>query len=105
MVQLGRVYDPSPDGLRRILVDRLWPRGLSKAAAALDLWAKDLAPSHDLRKAYHAGDLDFAHFAARYTEELQDADLSPLAGDVVLLTAAKEPATSHLAVIARLLAQ
>ena len=102
MVRLRRVYDePVPDE-RRVLVDRLWPRGLSKERAALDLWAKDLAPSHDLRKAYHAGELDFAHFAARYQEELAGADLEPLQ-DATLLTAAKDPESSHLAVIAGLL--
>lgn len=104
MVRLKRIHDePGPGDGRRILVDRLWPRGVSKQRADLDLWAKDLAPSHGLRKAFHAGELDFEDFAARYREELADADLSPLAGDVTLLTAAKDPGRSHLAVLRDLL--
>jgi len=88
MTRVARIYDPA-DGGRRILVDRLWPRGVSKEAAALDAWAKDLAPSDALRRAFHEG-MPFEVFADTYREELEGADLSVLAGeDVVLLTAAK----------------
>lgn len=87
-MRIRRIYD-EPDGGKRILVDRLWPRGVAKEEAGLDAWAKDLAPSDELRKAFHGG-MDYDEFAAKYREELEDADLSVLAGDdVVLLTAAK----------------
>ena len=95
-MRMARIYD-KPDGGRRILVDRLWPRGITKAAAQLDAWAKDIAPSDMLRRAFHAG-MPFEAFAAAYCEELDDADLSVLAGeDVVLLTAAKHsPCHAHV---------
>lgn len=87
-MRIARIYDPI-DGGRRILVDRLWPRGISKERAALDAWAKDIAPSDALRKAYHAG-MSWEAFEAAYREELAEADLSVLEGDdVVLLTASK----------------
>ncbi|WP_347977059.1 DUF488 family protein [Microbacterium sp. ProA8] len=70
-VRLKRVYDdPADDGFR-VLVDRLWPRGLSKERAALDLWAKDVAPSTELRKAFHLGDLSWTDFEAAYRAELE----------------------------------
>ena len=66
-----RVYDPpSPDDGFRVLVDRLWPRGVTKQAAALDLWAKDLAPSPDLRKAFNHRPERFAEFTRHYLREL-----------------------------------
>ena len=49
--------EPSPDDGRRVLADRLWPRGVSKERAALDEWAKDATPSTALRRAFHSGDL------------------------------------------------
>ena len=71
-ISTRRVYEPaSPrDGLR-ILVDRLWPRGMSKEAAALDLWAQDVAPSEALRKWFDHRPERFAEFKRRYTDELQ----------------------------------
>lgn len=87
-MRVGRVYD-EPDGGTRILVDRLWPRGVSKQQARLDHWARDLAPSDELRKAYHDG-MPFEAFSEAYREELDGKDLSVLRGDdVVLLTAVK----------------
>lgn len=86
-VRIARIYD-EPDGTRRVLVDRLWPRGVSKEQAALDHWAKDLAPSDGLRKEYHAG-LPWDAFEARYRAELEEADLSVLREGDTLLTAAK----------------
>ena len=66
-IAVKRVYDPlSPDDGFRVLVDRLWPRGLTKKAAALDLWAKDLAPSPDLRKAFNHRPERFAEFRRHY---------------------------------------
>ncbi|MGG5753748.1 DUF488 domain-containing protein [Zafaria sp. Z1313] len=67
-IRLLRAYDP-PDGGYRVLVDRLWPRGLAKADAHLDDWAKDAAPSHELRRWFHAGG-SFDGFRERYLHEL-----------------------------------
>lgn len=70
-IRLKRVYeDPGPDDGFRVLVDRLWPRGLTKERAALDLWAKEVAPSTDLRRAFHHGDLSWADFETAYRAEL-----------------------------------
>lgn len=98
-VRILRVYD-EPDGGRRILVDRLWPRGVSKERAALDLWAKHLAPSDELRREFHAG-MPWAAFESAYRHELQRVDLAELgdvaAGDVVLLTASgRDPCHAHV---------
>jgi uncharacterized protein YeaO (DUF488 family) len=70
-IALKRVYDePSDlDGFR-VLVDRLWPRGLTKAAAHIDLWLRDLAPSNDLRKWYHAHPEHWKEFRQKYLAEL-----------------------------------
>ena len=70
-VLLKRVYDdPSPDDGYRVFVDRLWPRGLTKERAAVDSWAKDAAPSTELRKAFHRDDLPWDAFEAAYRTEL-----------------------------------
>ena len=70
-VAIKRVYEPrsASDGAR-VLVDRLWPRGLSKQAAALDAWLKELAPSDELRKWYHAHPEQWSKFRERYLKEL-----------------------------------
>ena len=75
MLKVKRVYDPpsQSDG-RRILVDRLWPRGLSKDKAAIDLWMKDLAPSTVLRKWFGHDPEKWPEFQRRYREELQAHD-------------------------------
>ena len=112
-VRVRRAYEEpeSSDGLR-VLVDRIWPRGLTKARAALDEWCKDVAPSGELRK-WYAHDPDrFADFGRRYQAELADpqraaalAHLRELAvdGPVTLLTATRQPEISEAAVLARLL--
>jgi uncharacterized protein YeaO (DUF488 family) len=70
-IVLKRVYDPaSADDGARVLVDRLWPRGLAKTAAALDAWLKDLAPSDDLGKWYHEHPQQWAKFRQNYLKEL-----------------------------------
>ena len=62
-----RIYEESkPEDGFRILIDRLWPRGITKEAAALGEWAKEITPSAELRKAYHRGEIPYAPFAARY---------------------------------------
>ena len=70
-IRIKRVYEPPArnDG-KRILVDRLWPRGLSREAAALDLWLKDIAPSTQLRKWFGHRPERWAEFRRRYWEEL-----------------------------------
>ncbi|MFF8598019.1 DUF488 domain-containing protein [Streptomyces sp. NPDC015232] len=112
-VRVRRVYEPpEPDDGLRVLVDRLWPRGLTKADARLDEWPKALTPSHELRRWYHGPDGDFAEFRHRYEQELAAPDaaeaLSRLRaraaeGPVTLLTAAKDPSASHTAVLMRAL--
>jgi uncharacterized protein YeaO (DUF488 family) len=71
-ILVKRVYEPASeeDGLR-ILVDRLWPRGVSKSAAALDLWAKDAAPTEALRKWFDHRRERFPEFERRYRQELE----------------------------------
>lgn len=70
-IQLKRVYDPaSPDDGLRVLVDRLWPRGLKKDAARIDTWAKDIAPSTELRQWFGHDPARWAQFRERYQAEL-----------------------------------
>jgi uncharacterized protein YeaO (DUF488 family) len=65
------VYDPpSPQDGVRVLVDRLWPRGLTKKDAVLDVWMKDIAPSNELRKWYHAHPVEWPKFREKYLAEL-----------------------------------
>ena len=73
MIRVKRVYDPPArsDGTR-VLVDRLWPRGLSKAKAAIDLWLKDIAPSTKLRLWYAHEEKKWPEFRRRYAAELND---------------------------------
>lgn len=72
MIRLRRVYeDPDPADGRRYLVERLWPRGVSKEEAKLDGWLKELAPSDDLRHWYHRDPTRWEEFRTRYEEELR----------------------------------
>lgn len=72
---LKRVYDDyDPDDGKRILVDRLWPRGIKKENAKIDLWMKDIAPSNELRKWFHQGDKKFEDFRAKYLKELKSKE-------------------------------
>jgi len=110
-IEIKRVYEApeSGDGLR-ILVDRLWPRGLAKSKLELDAWVKHLSPSNALRKWYQHDPEKFAEFRRRYVAELK-AQGEKLDGlrDVVkgkkvtLLTATKELDLSHAAVLRDLL--
>ncbi len=71
-VTIKRVYEkPSVSDGVRVLVDRLWPRGLSKNAARIDAWLRDVAPSHALRRWYHAKPAQWLAFRKRYLEELE----------------------------------
>jgi uncharacterized protein YeaO (DUF488 family) len=97
-VKLKRAYDPPSrkDGTR-ILVDRLWPRGISKQKAALDRWTKDIAPSTDLRKWFAHDPERWEEFRRRYAEELRQhrdlvAELRSLArkGPITLVYSAHD---------------
>lgn len=69
--KIKRVYEPAaPDDGVRVLVDRLWPRGLTKERAAIDIWAKEVAPSTELRKKWHGGGETWEQFIADYDGEL-----------------------------------
>jgi uncharacterized protein YeaO (DUF488 family) len=73
MIHLKRAYDPSsPDDGLRVLVERLWPRGLTKARAAVDLWIKGVAPSPDLRKWFGHDPARWKQFKQRYWKELKN---------------------------------
>jgi uncharacterized protein YeaO (DUF488 family) len=73
MIQIKRIYEePTEDDGIRILVDRLWPRGVSKEAAQLDEWMKDIAPSDALRKEFHHDPERWEDFKEKYFEELAD---------------------------------
>ena len=73
MFTLKRVYEePSPQDGFRVLVERLWPRGVSKERAQLDLWLKDAAPSPELRKWFHHDPDKWTEFQRRYAGELKD---------------------------------
>ncbi len=107
-IAIKRAYDPpSPQDGTRILVDRLWPRGLSKAKAALDGWNKDVAPSTALRKWFDHRPERFAEFARRYRAELKNnpavAELRALKGKVTLIYGARDPAINHAVVLAKVL--
>ena len=112
-VRIGRIYDrPSPNDGVRVLVDRVWPRGVRKADAKLDELAKDLAPSTDLRAWYGHDPAKFAEFRRRYIAELDAAgprerlaEVRALSAErpVTLLTATRDVAISQAAVLAELL--
>jgi uncharacterized protein YeaO (DUF488 family) len=112
-IRVRRVYEaPSPDDGARVLVDRIWPRGLRKDAARLDSWDKDVAPSTELRKWYGHDPVKFGEFRQRYLVELsgreQRAALGRLrtlasAGRLTLLTATRDVEHSQAAVLAQLL--
>lgn len=112
-VQVRRVYDePAQSDGTRVLVDRIWPRGLTKAKADLDEWCKGVAPSTELRKWYSHDPKRFKQFTRRYRAELKEpersdvlAHLRELASDrtVTLLTATKQPEISEAQVLAELL--
>lgn len=106
-LRLKRVYDaPEAGDGERILVDRLWPRGLSKQAAALDEWMKDIAPSAELRKWFHHEAGLWEEFCLRYRAELSDnprvASLRQkiAAGPVTLVYAARDQEHNHALVLA-----
>ncbi|GLI38129.1 DUF488 domain-containing protein [Geobacter hydrogenophilus] len=111
MIRLKRIYDPpAPDDGTRILVDRLWPRGIAKDEARLDEWLKEIAPSNELRKQFCHDPERWAEFRASYRRELgANAELldrlRKLAreGTVTLLFAAKDEEHNNAVVLKELL--
>ena len=100
--------EPSPDDGRRVLVDRLWPRGVSRERAELDEWAKDATPSTALRRAFHSGDLDWERFVPAYRAELEEPAAreaveglraEALSGRVTLLIAGHDRVRTHARVL------
>ncbi|MEK4032896.1 DUF488 domain-containing protein [Methylocystis sp. IM3] len=106
---LKRVYEPpEKDDGARVLVDRLWPRGLTKEKAALDHWAKEVAPSNELRRWFGHRPDRWEEFAARYREELEappaQAEIAAIRrllrqGRVTLLYAAHDEAQNNAVVL------
>ena len=110
-LRIKRVYDPpaDDDGMR-VLIDRLWPRGLSKASARIDLWLKEVAPSDELRRWFGHEPERWAEFQRRYREELKTrpqvlGQLTALAGQgrLTLLYAAKDQTRNNAVVLLKLL--
>ncbi|HEV7959794.1 MAG TPA: DUF488 family protein [Rhizomicrobium sp.] len=109
---IKRVYDPpKPSDGFRILVDRLWPRGLTKEKAALDLWARDIAPSTELRQEFNHRLEKFAEFRRHYRLELpKNPALIAFRREmkrpkVTLLFGARDPQINHAVVLAEYLRQ
>jgi uncharacterized protein YeaO (DUF488 family) len=113
MIATRRAFEPaSPRDGYRVLIDRLWPRGVSKAKAKLDAWEKDVAPSRELRKWYGHDPAKWPEFRRRYTRELRApasrAILNDLArrakrGRVTLVYASRAAEISDVAVLERIL--
>ena len=112
-VRLKRVYEApeDSDGLR-ILIDRIWPRGLTKQAAAIDLWLKDIAPTTELRKWFNHNPAKWSQFQTRYTAELESnpeavQQLTSLLNQSIttLIYGAKDEQHNHAVVLAGYLKQ
>lgn len=110
-VTVRRIYEPpeADAGRARVLVDRLWPRGVAKAAAGIDEWAKDAAPSTELRRWYGHEPERWPEFARRYRDELHRPPASGAVGRLLalarerpltLVTATRDVEHSHAAVLA-----
>ena len=115
VMRLARIYDPpQPDDGLRILVDRLWPRGIRRDDPRIDRWCKHVAPSSELRRWYSHDPARYDTFVARYENELESPDAESALGELrrlirggpaTLLTSAKDVEHGHLPVLARLLEQ
>ncbi len=109
-IRTARIYeDIDPEDGQRVLVDRIWPRGIRKGDPHVGIWLKDVAPSKELREWYHHQPERFDEFASRYEAELSGSpaleELRNLAkrGVVTLVTATRQVEGSHAAVLAKLL--
>jgi uncharacterized protein YeaO (DUF488 family) len=84
VITAKRAYEPAePSDGYRVLIDRLWPRGVSKAKARLDAWEKDIAPSRELRKWYGHDPAKWLEFRARYKNQLRAASAEMILADLV----------------------
>jgi uncharacterized protein YeaO (DUF488 family) len=91
---LKRVYEtPARGDGTRVLVDRLWPRGLTKEAAAVDLWLRELAPSHELRKWYHENPGAWTLFRSRYAREMKKPEATKALQQLYKLISRNKPVT------------
>lgn len=107
MVQIKRIYeDPSPEDGARVLVDRLWPRGVSKEEAALDRWMKEVAPSDELRRWFDHDPEKWEAFREKYAAELEEKDeqlrflrSEAEEGTLTLLYAARDVEHNHALVL------
>lgn len=111
-IAIKRIYEPpSPADGRRVLVDRLWPRGVSKAKAQLDAWMKEVAPSPELRRWFDHRPERWPEFRQRYIDELKsNPGVDTLremasAGPVTLLYAARDTAHNEAVVLAERFSQ
>ncbi len=111
VIEVERIYgEQTISEGTRVLVDRLWPRGISKERAALDLWLKEIAPSTELRKAFHGGEISWDVFRSRYEAEVA-ANQGPFqellsivkAGPVVLLYGSHDVEYNHALILKQLL--
>lgn len=108
-ISLKRIYDPpAPEDGRRVLVDRLWPRGVSRDSAAIDAWLKEIAPSDALRKWYGHRPERWPEFRERYLHELKASERQQavallrqwhLDGPLTLLFATREKERNNAAVL------
>ncbi|NLI73537.1 MAG: DUF488 family protein [Euryarchaeota archaeon] len=109
MIKIKRAYDePSSSDGTRVLVERLWPRGVSKEDAAIDHWCKDIAPSTELRKWYSHDPDKWDEFKKRYKQELDKDLLKSLKslsrkGDLTLVFASRDAERSSAAVLLEML--
>ncbi|TDM17093.1 DUF488 domain-containing protein [Macrococcoides caseolyticum] len=103
MYKLARIYDEDIPKGKRVLVDRVWPRGISKEGAKLDEWLKDVTPSTDLRKWFNHDPDKFSDFKKKYKDELKDnnavKELKDMKGTIVLLYGAKDEKHNHAVVL------
>lgn len=118
MFKVVRIYEFNVEILGTnpaFFIDRLYPRGIAKAKFTGIAWLKDLAPSNELRNAFHKNLIDFNEFAVRYKSELKEEsaarelenlrNLERLKGEILLLTAVKDLEHSHVSVLLETLAQ
>ena len=109
-IQWKRVYEPvSEDDGFRILIDRLWPRGEKKETAKIHYWAKEITPTKELRESYHKSVIDYRTFSEKYEKELEENTEFKVfiqligkelkKGNVTMVSAVKEPETSHIPVL------
>lgn len=110
-IQIKRVYEPAePGDGYRVLIDRIWPRGISRERAGLDEWARGLAPSDELRRWFNHDPKRFDEFRARYrnelhghAEELERLRVRAAEGRVTIVYAARDERHNNAVVLAELL--